>query len=312
MYYPYLRGKQFELIALREFADIHHDLGRIIPIIEPVKTSLNGISNAVSKFVETNFKYVLVVNPQEGDFAHGRADVGGLLRLIDNTPGRPALLYRGESQSLIRLIQEYQLDDVMIVALDGFDFVQDAHLEELVMMAEVADVVNGNATIRRTSHRFSQLEVPMIKLENKFNVQKRNVDYQNPADEIFTEEPFYDDFPGFADYTVLSKDFSEGGALPYAIAIHLTYDRDQIVYVHHFVSDTNFNQQNIQGKFHEAAEKAVTFFYEYHPNYFKGSALDELRDYYETGRYPGLGMLKKISIKHHLELVSHILLSNDD
>ena len=37
MYFPYLRGKQFELIAIRELAEMLAASGKIIPIIEPVK-----------------------------------------------------------------------------------------------------------------------------------------------------------------------------------------------------------------------------------------------------------------------------------
>ena len=41
MYFPYLRGKQFELIALREFATQHPNAEKIVPIIEPVKSTFN-------------------------------------------------------------------------------------------------------------------------------------------------------------------------------------------------------------------------------------------------------------------------------
>ena len=37
MYFPYLRGRQFELIALRELVEKDVLSGRIMPIIEPVK-----------------------------------------------------------------------------------------------------------------------------------------------------------------------------------------------------------------------------------------------------------------------------------
>lgn len=36
MYYPYLRAKQFELKALREFSE-EHSGSNIVPILEPVK-----------------------------------------------------------------------------------------------------------------------------------------------------------------------------------------------------------------------------------------------------------------------------------
>jgi len=39
MYFPYLRGRQYELIAIRELAEKGKLSKRIIPIIEPVKLS---------------------------------------------------------------------------------------------------------------------------------------------------------------------------------------------------------------------------------------------------------------------------------
>ena len=37
MYYPYLRAKQYELKALREFSVEHKEQNSIVPILEPVK-----------------------------------------------------------------------------------------------------------------------------------------------------------------------------------------------------------------------------------------------------------------------------------
>jgi hypothetical protein len=69
MYYPYLYGKQFELLALREFLDQYADNCQICPIIEPVKSSFNSLRIAVKKFQETNIPFALVVNPSKGDYS---------------------------------------------------------------------------------------------------------------------------------------------------------------------------------------------------------------------------------------------------
>lgn len=37
MYYPYLRGKQYELLALREFAASASKPGHLWPVLEPVR-----------------------------------------------------------------------------------------------------------------------------------------------------------------------------------------------------------------------------------------------------------------------------------
>ena len=42
MYYPYLRAKQYELKALREFSIEHKGQNSIVPILEPVKQQPKG------------------------------------------------------------------------------------------------------------------------------------------------------------------------------------------------------------------------------------------------------------------------------
>lgn len=52
MYLPFLRGKQFELLALRELSALPLDFARISPIIEPVKKELKSIGTAVEDDAE--------------------------------------------------------------------------------------------------------------------------------------------------------------------------------------------------------------------------------------------------------------------
>ncbi len=39
MYFPYLRGKEFEIRTITELATLLKNSGRIIPILEPVRRS---------------------------------------------------------------------------------------------------------------------------------------------------------------------------------------------------------------------------------------------------------------------------------
>lgn len=67
MYYPYLRGRQYELIALREMIE-HGLLAQcIVPIIEPVKASPTLLST-IQMFVESKSKVVVIQNPLAGSF----------------------------------------------------------------------------------------------------------------------------------------------------------------------------------------------------------------------------------------------------
>ncbi|MCP4123229.1 MAG: sce7725 family protein [Bacteroidetes bacterium] len=65
MYFPFLRGKQFELIALRESVGF---LGEnIIPVIEPVKRSLVSLKKCLGLLNESDVKVILIANPKVGE-----------------------------------------------------------------------------------------------------------------------------------------------------------------------------------------------------------------------------------------------------
>lgn len=67
MYYPFLRARQFELIALRELANEDATPGVIIPILEPVKETHNNIILAHKVFQDKNQEAYLIVNPTSGE-----------------------------------------------------------------------------------------------------------------------------------------------------------------------------------------------------------------------------------------------------
>ena len=92
MYFPYLRGRQFELIALREFAAQREGLDNVIPIIEPVKKTFNSLKIAISKFIEFDLKFALVLNPQVGDITDFEKVLDELEDNLKMLPGfRPLL-----------------------------------------------------------------------------------------------------------------------------------------------------------------------------------------------------------------------------
>ena len=67
MYFPYLRGRQFELIALRELLESERIGQEIIPIIEPVKPSAT-LLKTLECFVNHDREIAVVFNPAVGDF----------------------------------------------------------------------------------------------------------------------------------------------------------------------------------------------------------------------------------------------------
>src|SRR5476651_587050 len=81
MYFPYLRCKQFELLALRELCK---DLGqsqKISPILEPVKRSVSTLERAMDALIAYNVNFTIIINPIVGDFSDNS---GGIVTLINS------------------------------------------------------------------------------------------------------------------------------------------------------------------------------------------------------------------------------------
>lgn len=313
MYFPYLRGKQFELMALRDFSIDYSSSKKIIPIIEPVKQQMNGMNTALSIMIQNNMNFAIILNPNDGDFKHGNIDNDILKHLpyiVENkNKWIPAYIYKNNPEILLEHASANELDSLMIILPNGAD-ISDKKLTSFLENKKVKYIVYGNSGARSAKVYLLKLGKHIISLEDRFNSRTRNADYENNKDEFFSDDfAFYkiDKLYGFSDYVTMGKDFQDGGMLPYAIAIHLTYLKSsEEIYVHHFVSDSNYDQSNIKKKFYEAAQKIEPFYNEH--NILHTSAVNEFieRAKSEDG-YPGLGYIKKLSIKNHLELINHIL-----
>lgn len=308
MYYPYLRGRQFELIALREYALQYGGENYIIPIIEPVKNTFNSMKLAIPLLKDGNVKFALILNPQVGD-VKSTLEITDALKdeLEERSKWIPAYILTNRYNEIADKIAESDYNEVMIICSDITDS-SNQDFESLISSPKIKYIVSKeNRTLKRNLNGKGK---NLIRLDDNFNNQKRNSDYLIMPEEKFTEENIFykeDGYSGFSDYTILTSEFTEGGAAPYAVAIHLTYQKEnKEIWVRHFVSITNDDRSNIQRKFAEAAQKAVAFIdsQNIHTN-----ASEELREYYKDGNgsYPGLGMVKKISIKNHLELINETL-----
>lgn len=313
MYYPYLRGKQFELKALRDYSLENKNEDKILPIIEPVNQSTNVLSLAIDQLKSNGMLFSMIMNPNDGDFRHKTVsfDILSLKPDLKENKGVwiPAYLYQGDPSRLDKEITDSPWDEVILVFKTCAD-VDNLDVAALISNAKVKTVVNnfGKTVSRRVKRAIKDLGKSLVCFEDCFVNKKRNADYLNDVDEPFSEMFYYwkdEGFDGFGDYTALPSEYAEGGMLPYALAIHLTYRKaeDQI-YVHHFVSDNNFDQSNIKGKFYEAASKIEPFF----ERRIHTASVDELISKANNpDGYPGLGYLKKLSVKNHLELIKQVI-----
>ena len=211
MYYPYLRGRQFELIALREYAFQPRDNNNIIPIIEPVRKTFNSMKLALPKLIENKVKFALILNPQVGEIKNKKDIILSLKdELSDNSKWIPAYILKNNFSEILNQIKEFSFSEVMVVCSESTD-TSDSYFDTLVLSQNVKYVVsNENRTLKR---KLSNKGKDIIRLDDNFNAQRRNSDYLMMPEEKFSEEHLFykeDGYNGFSDFTPLLSEFTEG------------------------------------------------------------------------------------------------------
>lgn len=304
MYFPYLRGRQFELIALRELVEKDVLSSKIIPIIEPVKLS-STLVKTIDTYKANSKQLAIITNPKVGDFYSDvkekknqklKERLSTCLRESDNILFMDLL--RPNSKPDI-FIEKYSNNMGTICNdKDAVSIYETYFASTDVKFNLIPDESGFRRKIRKNR----------VILADKFNKQDRNNDYIEVDDEPFSEDHLYyleDGYVGFADYSVIGKEYNETGFAPYAVAIHIVYfDIDDSLRVKHFVSDSNDDISDPARKFQEALSKLVVWNAEKH---LDTVAMKVFEDLYHREAYPGLGTVKKLSIMHHLELIGRYL-----
>jgi hypothetical protein len=309
MYYPFLRARQFELISLRELASENAIQGRVIPVLEPVKESISNLNLANKVLFDNGQNAYLILNPMVGELPGDNEDFSLYLSTLVDPCFIPAFHYTNNAKFIQGTMDKFNFNECMLVCYSNF--ADDAALRTLCENDRITHIMVLEPQKNRNLDRFIKtLNKAYIRLDDVFEKQEKNADFLIINAHKFTEEHLYynqDGYHGFSDFAVLPSEYVEGGSTPRAVVIHLTYvniqDNDAI-WIRHFTSETNDSIANVQGKFAEAAAKALEFCDEYPLN---NSAIQELREYYADHRYPGLGTVKKISIKNHLLMISDFL-----
>ncbi len=307
MYFPYLRGRQYELIALRELITNDRLSDNIIPIIEPVKVTPT-LLNTINTFNDNDKKFVIIRNPSVGSFVldskkEKNTDIfEKILNAVTSKNAYSGLTINCNSYNDVQTMTSKGVPYEQMVALcfesDNIDNLQTAFKG----MAPKYNIIPYSPAFRRVRNG------GRVMIDDKFNKLPRNNDYLNCQDEFFSDDHLYcyeDGYDGFSDYSIVGKEYSESGFAPYAVAIHIVYlAEDKTLRIHHFVSDSNNDISDPANKFYEALTKLVAWNKEKKLNTF---AMQKFEDMYKNETYPGLGVVKKLSIMHHIELIGNHL-----
>lgn len=307
-YFPYLRGKQFELIALREMCSFYEQKEIISPIIEPIKCN-STLLKTIDCLTQHQVNFNLILNPKCGEISSDQYDslITQITHTLENYNNyQPTFIINEQVdiKQLQTIIQDYGLHNISLVitapSRDEADFQALLHSTSIKYA-----ILYDDSTIRRLSRIIRPLGAELITLADRFNAKNKNADYADPADEFFSDDHLFfesEGYAGYGDYVTIGNQYNEGGFLPYAVAIHLTYQETPTApfRIHHFVSDSNDDNSDVPGKVAEALSKLVPFVEERKMN---TDACQQLKQIYRDESYPGLGSIKKLSIVNHLQLV---------
>lgn len=307
MYFPFLRGKKYELQTVSKLKDLILETGKITPIIEPV--NLNSTTRRIiSELNKAGVPLVFIVNPQVGDLVGQGL---GILQPILNDIENQQIMTLGYFITENTTIAEIQL--AMELFEDySFAFIHNSNnLSIRDQLINIKNRVNFHIFIANkvsSTYQDAFRDKTRVIIKDCFNARNRNVDYNN--DEYFSDlfSTYRTQYYGFGDFQIVGANISGGGPA-HAVALHLTYLKElqgQEVWVRHFISDDTTTPANVQGKYFQALRKLVNFLDNYNHTPETAGAI-QYRQNLADGVFHGLGYPKKLSMMHHFELMTQLI-----
>lgn len=308
MYHPYFRGKQNELITIRESASLLK-YSNFVPIIEPVKDSLGALHKTLATIRDEELSAIVIVNPYYGDHAKDGKTISTLLaKEYTNCPGISAGILLKENTTIDEAVAccDAHAGHGLALIHAGFSDGKGLAARLGTRLTAIQNVFFDGRSSKLYQRHFTGDRRVLIR--DGFE-QRRGRDY--PDVEFFSDlhATFKDEgMSGFGDFLIVGDNYSDSGGPAYTVAIHLTfidYDKDDEMHIHHFKSDRQDTPTNPAGKFAEALAKLVQTLNSNTNKIFESRAIGEFRQLHARGHFPGLGYVKKLSMNHHIETLAH-------
>ena len=303
-YFPFLRGKQNELLALRDVAaDIVRN-GNVIPILEPVNSNRTTFKS-IGQFKEESMPFLFICNPIHGNFSDDAKKLDRDViskELSDYDNWIPALYVDGEStlQELETFTEAY---DEYEQTLIYYGMPQQSAVRSRIDNAGVDYHVFIN---NRVENDYIE-SIPVnnrVKIVDSFRRQVRNAEY--PSREFFTDlntAAGNRNDVAFGDFSIVGDYYVDKGGPAHAVALHHICfgEKSHSLYIRHFISDRTKTAVDTPGKIIEAVNHLVEALDDLQPN--GTDACREYRTMSEDQESPSLGYMKRLAIKHHLEVI---------
>lgn len=311
MFFPYLRGRQVELLALRDLVPKLAIKKKVCPIVEPVMANTRDLS-AFLNAAKGSFHHVVLINPAVGDLVGKMAQIEAIIAPFLTATGNTLTpgFHVGPGTTLAQ-IQTFLTKYGMRQTLLLFDRPNPALLGMASRLPRtpiqpIVAFIDGKVS---PSFIGSFATLNRVLVRNGFIAQVKNANY--PPLDFFTDlNKTYQamGYFGFGDFTVVDDVYAPGGGPAHAVAIHLTEQNSQLeIDCRHFVSNRIVGPVDPAGKFLEALDKLVAHVRANPTAFSYSAACQEFQGLHTSQHFPGLPMVKRLSIRHHIELMDHIV-----
>ncbi|MER5128613.1 sce7725 family protein [Serratia marcescens] len=301
MYFPLLRGKQYELTALRELSNIVPN-NLFKPIIEPVRENIKQLEKTIKALNEKNIQPIVIVNSEISELK-GKAD-----KFINELNGLKGVSFIPCIKYIDNIHDFDRLSGIIKGAKASYseggvsrDFI--SRLKDFVIniIPEGSPIV----VLKKLSN--------VVLMDDPFKKKKRNADY--PSNSYFSDlHVRYANIDksviGFGDFNIAGSDYAESGGPAYVVTIHASYldgEEFDAMSIKHFSSIDDGTPSNPSGKFQQALEKLISHDKSF-PGFFDDtSGLQGFKSLYVRRHYPGLGQVKQFSMQHHIETICNFI-----
>ena len=315
MYFPYVYGRKYELLALKNASSKYLSPDRVIPIIEPVRDTPGDLIRCLDSIGKEGKSAIIIANPTQGNFRDKRPDewreaLEDSFEKYDTLiPG--ALLHSGARAPNLTAVQRFtskykDREVALIYRNSGF-----SQSENVTLAATANAAYHIVLQDKISSDHLKVLPISkLVHVVDRFNKQPRNADYG--LAELFSDshKTFKEHGIGFGDYTVIGEPYQEGGGPPGAVAIHITYrdvKKDEL-WVHHFLSDeTDRKVGKVESKYLEALAKLTTVHGKRPIEFGLNPAITLYLEDYTKKHCPGLGKSKERQVYHHIARMHDLL-----
>lgn len=296
IYYPYFRGRQYDLRALTQFAE-RGSTPNIVPIIEPVR-DVPALPKTIAAFSQHHQRLAVIQNPQVDHYHYQSAK----RYPIDNLLGAPSIQ---RAYVLTPLLPPELLANSLVIVQHYADLKLFLDHDWLPTSARL--LVPPEARIRRllTGRNFGHLF-------DHYAVPEHSFDFTQMPDSFWSNDiAFAEQYgeTGFSDYLTQGAAYFEHGHPSRTVTLHLIYLKDHQVRIRHFVSNQHDDFKHQREKYFEALGKAVEWI-KTQPAENQTRATAQLEKLATEHHFPGMGVLKALTIEHHLEIMARYLESN--